>query len=207
MDDPSMRVSDADRDAAVIALREHLVAGRLTLEEFSERVEAALKASVTNELAQVRQDLPTASSESGLARRKPTRFTAALFSHVVRRGRLRLRPRTFGAIACGDLDFDLRDAVMDQPRATVNLLLVFGNADVYVPEHVNVEVSGVTIIGHFRDRGQDVAAADAPTIRVRAIGCCATVDVWRVPSDAQGSYQDIIDRTRERERQLPAGNS
>jgi hypothetical protein len=89
----------------------------------------------------------------------------------------------------------------------VNLMLVFGNADVYVPEHVNVEVSGVTIFGHFRDRGQDLAAADAPTIRVRAIGCCATVDVWRVPSDAQGSYTDIIHRTRERERQLPAGNS
>jgi hypothetical protein len=44
MDDSSMRVSDADRDEAVAVLREHLLAGRLTLEEFSERVEAALQA-------------------------------------------------------------------------------------------------------------------------------------------------------------------
>jgi hypothetical protein len=206
MDEPSMRVSDADREEAVIALREHLVAGRLTLEEFSGRVEAALRASVTRELAQAQQDLPRASSEVGLARRKPTRLTTALFSHVVRSGRLRLRRWTFGAIACGDLDFDLREAVMDQPRSAVSLLLVFGNVDVYVPQHVNVEVSGITIFGHFRDRGQDVAAADAPTIRVRAVGCCATVDVWRVPNDAQGSYSDIIRRTKERERQLPTSN-
>jgi hypothetical protein len=204
MDDPSMRVSDADREEAVIALREHLVAGRLTLEEFSERVEAALRASVSGELAQAQQDLPAASSEAGLARRKPTRLTTAVFSHVARRGRLRLRRWTFGATAFGDLDFDLRDAVMDQPRSAVNLLLVFGNVDVYVSEHVNVEVSGITIFGHLRNRGQDVAAADAPTIRVRAVGCFATVDVWRVPHDAQGTYGDIIRQTKQRERQLPA---
>jgi hypothetical protein len=202
MDDPSMRVSDADREEAVIALREHLVAGRLTLDEFSTRIEAALRAGVRRELAQAQQDLPAASA--ALAGRKPTRLTTALFSHVARRGRLRLRRWTCGATVFGDLDFDLRDAVMDQPSASVTLLLACGNVDVYVPEHVNVEVSGVTVFGHLRDRGRDVAAPDAPTIRVRAIGCCATVDVWRVPSDALGTYGDIIRRTKERERQLPA---
>jgi Domain of unknown function (DUF1707)/Cell wall-active antibiotics response 4TMS YvqF len=204
MDDPSMRVSDADREEAVIALREHLVAGRLTLEEFSARVEATLRASVSRELAQAQLHLPSASPETGLAGRKPTRLTAALFSHVARRGRLRLRRWTCGATVFGDLDLDLRDAVMDQPCAAVTLLLACGNVDVYVPEHVNVEVSGITIFGHLRDRGRDVAGADAPTIRVRAAGCCATVDVWRVPSDAGGTYSDIIRRTKESERQLPA---
>jgi hypothetical protein len=204
MDIPSMRVSDADREEAVIALREHLVAGRLTPEEFSARVEATLRASVSRELAQAQQDLPAASAQVGLPRGKPTRLTAALFSHVVRRGRLRLRRWTCGATVFGDLDFDLRDAVMDQSCAAVTLLGVCGNVDVYVPEHVNVEVSGITIFGHLRDRGRDVAAVDAPTIRIRAVGCSATIDVWRVPSDAVGTYGDIIRRTKEGERQLPA---
>jgi hypothetical protein len=44
MDDASFRVSDAEREQTVIALRGHLLAGRLTLDEFSERVEAALRA-------------------------------------------------------------------------------------------------------------------------------------------------------------------
>jgi hypothetical protein len=194
-----MRVSDADREDAVLALREHLVAGRLTLEEFSQRIETALRASVAGELALAQQDLPAAAAEVRLTRRRPTRLTAALFGHAARRGRIRLRRWTLGATAFGDLDLDLRDAVMDQPRAVVNLGLVFGNADVYVPEHVNVEVTGVTLLGHLRDRGRDVATPDAPTIRVRAAGLFATVDVWRVPHDAQGSFGDIIRRVKERE--------
>ena len=36
------RVSDSDRDEAVTLLREHVVVGRLTLDEFSERVGVAL---------------------------------------------------------------------------------------------------------------------------------------------------------------------
>jgi hypothetical protein len=38
------RVSDAEREQMVLSLREHLLAGRLTLDEFSERVEAAYSA-------------------------------------------------------------------------------------------------------------------------------------------------------------------
>jgi Domain of unknown function (DUF1707) len=44
MGEASWRVSHADREQAVVALREHLLAGRLTLEDFCERVEAALRA-------------------------------------------------------------------------------------------------------------------------------------------------------------------
>jgi Domain of unknown function (DUF1707) len=69
MDDSSMRVSDADRDEAVAVLREHLLAGRLTLEEFSERVEAALQARFGTELARVQDDLPKISLATGGSRR------------------------------------------------------------------------------------------------------------------------------------------
>ena len=41
---PEIRVADADRERAVVALREHAVAGRLTLEEFGERVDQAYAA-------------------------------------------------------------------------------------------------------------------------------------------------------------------
>ena len=53
MDDASLRVSDADREQAVMMLREHLLAGRLTLEEFSGRVGAALGARIAGELAAI----------------------------------------------------------------------------------------------------------------------------------------------------------
>jgi Domain of unknown function (DUF1707) len=44
LDDLSRRVSDADREQAVASLRDDLVVGRLTLDEFSERVETAYRA-------------------------------------------------------------------------------------------------------------------------------------------------------------------
>jgi len=131
--DESLRVSDADRERAVASLRQHLLAGRLTLDEFSERVGAALQARVGTELARVQEGLPKIPAEAGPSRRKPARFTSALLGHVTRRGRLRLHRRTVAAAALGDLDFDLREATIDLPQTAVTVLAAFGNVDVYVP--------------------------------------------------------------------------
>ena len=203
MDDPSLRVSDADREHAVAALREHLLAGRLTLAEFSERVEAALTARVGAELARVQEDLPAVVPAAG-SRRKPARFTAALFGRAVRRGRLRLRGRAVAASVFGDLDFDLREATIDHGETAVTVLAAFGNADVYVPEGVNVDVGGITVFGHHRDWGRDAGRPDAPTVHVRVLGLAGTVDVWRVPHDMHGSYSDIFRQLEDRRRELPS---
>ncbi len=56
--DPNIRASDADRDKTVTLLREHLAAGRLTSEEFDERLEAALSAKTLGELDRLMADLP-----------------------------------------------------------------------------------------------------------------------------------------------------
>ncbi len=203
MDDGSLRASDAEREQAVVSLRDHLLAGRLTLDEFSERVEATLRARFGAELARVQHDLPEIFTEVAGSRRKPARFTAALLGRVTRRGRLRLRGWTFAAAALGDLDFDLREATIARPRTAVTVLVAFGNVDVYVPEGVNVDVGGITIFGHRREWGRDVSRPDAPTIHVRALGCFGTVDVWRVPHDMRGGYGDIFRQLEERQRQLP----
>jgi hypothetical protein len=193
MDDASLRASDADREQALAALREHMIAGRLTLEEFCARVDAALRSTVAAELAKLQDDLPHALVRSPDSRRRPARFTAALLGKVVRRGRFRLRRWTLGASVFGDLDLDLRDATMDEPRAAVTVLAAFGNADIYVPEGVNVDVGGLTVFGHRRDWGRDAGQPGAPSIHVRIIGFAGTVDVWRVPRDLHdSSYRDIL---------------
>jgi hypothetical protein len=205
MDDPSLRASDADREQVVAALREHLLAGRLTLEEFSERVDGALRARVTGELAHLQSDLPEVFPEPAGSRRKPVHFTTAFLGHVVRRGRLRLRRWAVATSAFGDLDFDLREAGIDQQRTAVTVLVAFGNVDIYVPEGVNVSISGFTILGHRRDWGRDAGRLDAPAIHVRVIGVAATTDVWRVPHDLRRSgYSDIFHALEDRQRQLPA---
>jgi len=123
----------------------------------------------------------------------------------VRRGRFRLRRWSFAASAFGDLDFDLRNASMDEERAAVTVLAAFGNVDVYVPEGVNVDVGGLSVFGHRRDWGRDAGQADAPSIHVRVIGFAGTIDVWRVPPDLAGSsYREILRTLNNRRRQLPS---
>jgi hypothetical protein len=53
-----IRASDEDRRRVVAALEQHTGAGRLTLDEFASRVEAAAGARTMSELAAVTSDLP-----------------------------------------------------------------------------------------------------------------------------------------------------
>lgn len=52
------RIGDADRDQAAEFLREHLAAGRLSTDEFNERVSVALTARTGDELTPLFVDLP-----------------------------------------------------------------------------------------------------------------------------------------------------
>jgi hypothetical protein len=192
MDDASLRASDADREQTLAVLREHMVAGRLTLEEFCQRTESALRATVAGDLARLHDDLPAAPM-SAPGSRRPARVAAALLGRVVRRGRFRLRRRATAVSVFGDLDFDFRDAAMDERQATVTVFALFGNVDVYVPEGVNVDVDGLTVYGHRRDWGRDSGQPDAPAIHVQVFGFAGTVDVWRVPRELRDStYREII---------------
>ena len=67
--DPGLRVSDADRDAAVAELADHFEAGRLDLAEFQERLGRAVSARTRRDLDQPLADLPRAQSEAGPAPR------------------------------------------------------------------------------------------------------------------------------------------
>lgn len=56
--EPEMRAGDADRERLVDQLREHHAAGRLTLDEFEERMAQAYSAKTYGELRVLTRDLP-----------------------------------------------------------------------------------------------------------------------------------------------------
>jgi len=66
---PWTRASDADRDHVIEALHQHTAAGRLSLDEFTDRVDATHRATTHDELATITADLPAAAR----ARRGVTR--------------------------------------------------------------------------------------------------------------------------------------
>ena len=55
---PGIRASDEDRSRAAAALGEHYAAGRLTLEEFQERLDKVYAATTLGELDRLMADLP-----------------------------------------------------------------------------------------------------------------------------------------------------
>ena len=92
---PGIRASDEDRSRTAAALGEHYAAGRLTLEEFQERLDQAYAAKTLGELNRLMADLPRSdlgrlperrapgpvqvpSSESALAWRTAWRFWLAI---------------------------------------------------------------------------------------------------------------------------------
>jgi hypothetical protein len=56
--DYNLRIGDAERDAAMAQLREHFVAGRLTFDELTERIDAALTAKTQRQIDGLMADLP-----------------------------------------------------------------------------------------------------------------------------------------------------
>jgi len=56
--DPRVRASDADREKTAALLREHHAVGRLTVEEFSERLDQVYQARTLGELDALLADLP-----------------------------------------------------------------------------------------------------------------------------------------------------
>lgn len=63
---PGPRVTDADREAAAARLREHYAQGRLTLEEFHHRLDAAFEATTQSQLTAIARDLPRTGSPAPL---------------------------------------------------------------------------------------------------------------------------------------------
>jgi hypothetical protein len=58
-DDPQLRASDDDRDRTASLLREHHAAGRLTPDEFQERLDATFEAKTLGQLQELLADLPS----------------------------------------------------------------------------------------------------------------------------------------------------
>ena len=56
--DPQLRVSDEDRDRTAALLREHHALGRLTPEEFSERLDKTFAAKTIGDIDPLLRDLP-----------------------------------------------------------------------------------------------------------------------------------------------------
>ena len=175
------RVSDADRDRTVTVLREHVVDGRLTLDEFSERMERALRSSTRGDLDAVMADLPEARAglpEPSAAARTGRRWHVAVMSGHSTKGRWRISGKTSAVAVMGGCDLDLRRAEIDGPEVEITAVAFWGGIKVIVPEGFDVELRGFSFMGGRSLRLRDVPIVrGSPRIVIRGFAVMGSIDV------------------------------
>jgi hypothetical protein len=172
-----LRVSDADREAAVVRLREAGGEGRLTFEELAERVERADAARTASELEAVTADLPAAPPRA--TERKERGWVVAVMGGAERKGRWRPARRTNVVTVMAGAALDLRDAEIEGGELEITAVSIMGGIEVTVPEGVEVELSGFALMGGNGGPKDAAVAPGAPVVRVRAYSLMGGVGVSR----------------------------
>jgi Domain of unknown function (DUF1707)/Cell wall-active antibiotics response 4TMS YvqF len=190
--DQSLRVSDAERDVTLRTLGDHAAVGRLTLDELEERSGQALAAKTRGELATLTSDLPAEAGQPGAGRvparpRKPVRWMVAIMAGSHRRGRFRAVGSINAVAIMGGDEIDLRDAEIEGGELTLNLYAFMGGANIYVPDSVETEVGGFSLMGGHEEVGsQRAPRPGAPVVRIRIYNLMSGASIYRLPPEARG---------------------
>ncbi|MCX2970653.1 DUF1707 domain-containing protein [Streptomyces sp. TRM70308] len=188
---PQMRASDAERDRVAEVLRDALAEGRLTTEEFGERLESVYQARTRAELLPLTADLPhddeperpLAPAARGWAERFGGRPTSsgglALMGAFVRKGPW-VAPKAFTAVAFwGGGEIDLREARFEDREIVVRAVAIMGGVHVIVPPDAEVTVGGVGIMGGFDHTATGAGAPGAVRVTVTGLAFWGGVSVER----------------------------
>jgi class 3 adenylate cyclase len=195
---PAIRASDADREQVVQVLRSACAEGRITLDEFSDRVGEAYAARTVDELKAVTADLPvpvagatpaTPSSPAvpyppGVpARRKATRWVLGILGGgTAPRGRWRAGEETVAVAVMGGCHLDLRQAEIEGPEVEIKAYAVMGGVEIVVPEGIEVDMNVIAIMGGRDCKLKNVPPRPGtPIVRVRGFAFWGGVEVRSKP--------------------------
>jgi hypothetical protein len=204
---PVVRASDADREAAVARLQTALAEGRIDVDEFGQRADAAHAAVTTAELAALVADLPGAAdvvSPAEVVGTRPPERVTSFFGDVVVQGTAAV-PRAVATVF-GDIRLDLRGLRSTADRLEINLGAVFGDVDVVVDEGVDAELSGWTVFGDKRTQLAPVPrVAGTPRVVVSARTIFGDLRVRSLPpGEPTSRWRAHLDRWTTRHR--PSGH-
>ncbi|WP_327236460.1 DUF1707 domain-containing protein [Streptomyces sp. NBC_01317] len=201
---PETRASDAERERVAERLREAVAEGRLDMDEFEERLGAALQARTHGELAPLVRDLPapgttadlvsgarsTAGSavgsggDAGWADRvgsgEPTSTGGfAFWSGFSRKGTWTVGRTFTGVVFQAGGEIDLREARFADRDVVIRCVAIMGGIDVVVPPGMHVQVNGFGFMGGFDQVGGGEVDPGAPRVVVTGFALMGGVGVKR----------------------------
>ena len=177
MNQDDVLIGDAERNQSVTLLRDACADGRLTLDEFSDRVSSVFAARTRGQLMVTTRDLP-ATMPTTIRRRDPTVWTVCIMSDTKRNDRWRVEGKTRAFTLMGSCTLDLRHANVLGNEVEIIAHVVMGAVKIIVPRGTEVELGGLTIMGNKQCKfDPEPVVPGAPFVRVSGFVLMGSVDV------------------------------
>jgi hypothetical protein len=175
-----IRASDAERDATVERLSRAAGDGRLTLEEFSQRMERATEAKTRADLDRLVADLPVEPAGAVAAPASaPATWHVSPVGGLRVSGPWRMERHVIVAGIVGGARIDLSEAQLAAPEVTLTKVSLAGGTRITVPPGIRVEASGFSLVGGTRVEGGPEPGPGAPTVYIRAFSLVGGVRIQR----------------------------
>jgi hypothetical protein len=185
-----LRASDSDRDQVASVLSTAFAEGRLSRDEYDERLDSLLHAKTFDDLVGLTRDLVVVASPTPVPTPEPTGYAVdpsvasseidrmvGIFGGAERKGKWRIRRQTETYALFGGIDLDLREAVFESQVVEIRGFWCFGGMEIKVPAGVEVrdQTSGIFGGTDVKDLGDPQPGA--PVIVLKGVSLFGGVSV------------------------------
>ena len=189
--------ADELRSEVITLLKEAYADGRIAVDAFERRLKKATNCEAKEDMIGLLSDVPASKAKDshrpagagagddeardwyinpGAPRENQTLF--ALLGGSKRTGRWQPARNISCYSLMGGIKLDFREAEFPKSGVTINTGSIMGCLEVIVPPGVNIDVSGLPLLGGFEDKA-GAGEPGAPTLRVRGMAVMGGVEVKR----------------------------
>ena len=177
-----------ERNNVIERLEHSFAQNLLDIDVYEKRMKIAVNTASKRELLSLIEDLPVPTETNkqsssfdrillNLGEIKDYDVTLALLSGATRKG-LWYPPKRMKVVAImGGVDLDYSQAQIPPGVSNIDIFALMGGVNIFVPEGVNVEVTGIPIMGGIDNRAASSGKLGAPTIKVNAITLMGGLDI------------------------------
>jgi hypothetical protein len=198
----SMRASDSDRHAIADVLGTAYAEGRLSLDEYHERLDQVMSSATYGELVPIVIDLPVgddklpvpvrrhAIAKPAFERETPSgtpkaQSVVAVFGQNDRHDDVHMGGKATVAAVFGSASLDLTRATFAVQDVRIDISAVFGEAKVTVPCDALVTINCVPILGEVKPPSAlnpTVSSNRPPRIAIHGVALLGAVNIERAPA-------------------------
>jgi len=193
-----LRASDAERNQTIEVLAAACAEGRLSLAEYSQRSDVALAARTVGDLDGMTADLPAHPQADAVP--AAGEITAVL-GNESRKGHWVVPAQLTVRSVLGDCHLEMQQAVIGQHVTTVDATVRFGSMTIFVPDGIDVRMTGRAVLGAKSSELSGEPRPGAPVIVVHCDVFCGAIAVRRPPRAAwSGVARELVSSVLDRRR-------